>query len=109
MTKPLSGYNRFLQAKIQEGMSMTDAFAEFEKITLRSQQSGLMSSRSLLQMKRNAFIINTSRGPIIDQGALLDGLKEVFISSTWTLAYRELRALAGLKAEALPEPAAKKK
>jgi hypothetical protein len=38
---------------------------------------------------------------------LLGGLKEVFISSTWTLTYRELRALSGLKAEALPEPAAK--
>lgn len=38
---------------------------------------------------------------------LLDGLKEVFISSTWTLTYREFRALSGLKAEALPEPAAK--
>ncbi len=38
---------------------------------------------------------------------LLGGLKEVFVSSTWTLTYRELRALSGLKAEALPEPAAK--
>jgi hypothetical protein len=38
---------------------------------------------------------------------LLGGLKEVFVSSTWTLTYRELRALASLKAEALPEPAAK--
>ena len=38
---------------------------------------------------------------------LLGGLKEVFVSSTWTLTYRELRALAGLTAEALPEPAAK--
>ncbi len=34
----------------------------------------------------------------------LDGLKMVFISSTWTLTYREVRTLAGLKAEALPEP-----
>jgi hypothetical protein len=35
---------------------------------------------------------------------LLEGLKEIFVSSTWTLTYRELRALAGLEAEALPEP-----
>jgi hypothetical protein len=34
----------------------------------------------------------------------LNGLKEVFESSTWTLTYRELRALTGLKAEAVPEP-----
>jgi hypothetical protein len=39
----------------------------------------------------------------------LDGLKMVFTSSTWTLTFREIRALAGLKAEALPEPKAKKK
>lgn len=37
----------------------------------------------------------------------LGGLKEVFVSSTWTLTYRELRALEVIKAEALPEPAAK--
>jgi len=40
---------------------------------------------------------------------LLDGLKTVFTSSTWTLTFREIRALAALKAEALPEPKAKKK
>jgi hypothetical protein len=34
----------------------------------------------------------------------LSGLKEVFESSTWTLTYRELKALTGLKAEAVPEP-----
>ena len=37
---------------------------------------------------------------------LLDGLKMVFVSSTWTLTYRELRAIAGLEPEALPEPEA---
>ncbi|MGD8456094.1 MAG: hypothetical protein PVF83_06900 [Anaerolineales bacterium] len=36
--------------------------------------------------------------------AILAGLKEVFTSSTWTLTYRELLALSGMKAEALPEP-----
>jgi hypothetical protein len=34
----------------------------------------------------------------------LGGLKEVFTSSTWTLTYRELRALSSMKAEAVPEP-----
>jgi len=32
----------------------------------------------------------------------LDGLKEVFASSTWTLTYREISALSGMKAEAVP-------
>jgi hypothetical protein len=35
-------------------------------------------------------------------GLFLNGLKEVFKSSTWTLTYRELRALESLEAE--PEP-----
>lgn len=33
----------------------------------------------------------------------MNGLKEVFESSTWTLTYRELRASKSLKAEAIPE------
>ena len=37
---------------------------------------------------------------------LLEGLKEIFVSSTWTLTYRELQAMAGLEGEALPEPIA---
>ena len=35
-------------------------------------------------------------------GLFLGGLAEVFKSSTWTLTYRELRALEGLETE--PEP-----
>ncbi|MGD8815314.1 MAG: hypothetical protein PVI78_12650 [Anaerolineales bacterium] len=34
----------------------------------------------------------------------MNGLKEVFTSSTWTLTYRELRSKAGLTLETLPEP-----
>jgi hypothetical protein len=34
----------------------------------------------------------------------LDGLKMVFTSSTWTLTFRELRILAGLEPNDLPEP-----
>jgi hypothetical protein len=34
----------------------------------------------------------------------LNGLKTVFVSSTWTLTYRELRAISGLEAKELPEP-----
>jgi hypothetical protein len=34
---------------------------------------------------------------------VMDGLREVFASSTWTLTYRELRALSGMKVEAVPE------
>lgn len=34
---------------------------------------------------------------------LLDGMREVFASSTWTLTYRELKALSSMEAEAVPE------
>jgi hypothetical protein len=33
----------------------------------------------------------------------LDGLRDTFISTNWTLTYRELRALKGLEPEVLPE------
>ena len=34
----------------------------------------------------------------------LNGLKEVYMSSTWTLTYRELKAMAQLEPVSLPEP-----
>ena len=34
----------------------------------------------------------------------MNGLRMVFVSSTWTLTYRELRALNGLEAKELPKP-----
>ena len=41
---------------------------------LTAETHGLVSAARLAQMKRTAFIVNTARGPIIDQPALVDAL-----------------------------------
>jgi len=47
---------------------------------LSEQTRGLIGSRELSQMKRNAFIINTARGPIIDERALIEALRSKTIA-----------------------------
>lgn len=41
---------------------------------------------------------------IVIPSAFLESFKMVYLSGTWTLTYRELRALGQLEADALPEP-----
>jgi phosphoglycerate dehydrogenase-like enzyme len=45
-------------------------------VVLSQRTRGLIGARELGLMKRNAFLINTSRGPIIDETALIAALRE---------------------------------
>ena len=45
-------------------------------LVLSSRSRGLVSAENLALMKNSAFLINTSRGPIVDEKALLKSLKE---------------------------------
>ncbi len=82
----LRGFDPFLDADQMAGhgvekVDTLDALlpqADFVTIhlPLTDATRDLIGKRELNMMKRNAFIINTSRGPIIDQGALLDSLKK---------------------------------
>ena len=42
---------------------------------LSDRTRGLLGARELAVMKPTAYLINTSRGPIVDEGALLDVLR----------------------------------
>src|SRR5277367_483663 len=61
-------------------VSKDDLFSQSDFITihivLSPRSRGLVSAKELGLMKASAFIINTSRGPIIDEAALLAALRE---------------------------------
>jgi glyoxylate reductase len=57
----------------------------------------LIDSRAILRMKRSAFLVNTSRGPVIDEGALAWALGEGLIAGAALDVYEdEPRVHAGL-------------
>jgi D-3-phosphoglycerate dehydrogenase len=45
-------------------------------LVLSDRTRGLVSQRELSLMKPTAFLINTSRGPIVDEAALITALRE---------------------------------
>jgi phosphoglycerate dehydrogenase-like enzyme len=49
-------------------------------LVLSDRTRGLVGARELGLMKRTARLINTSRGPIVDEGALIDVLKRRMIA-----------------------------
>jgi len=55
-------------------------FAEADVVTLHlilsDRSRGIVGAEDLARMKRSAFIVNTSRGPLIDQDALIAALRE---------------------------------
>jgi phosphoglycerate dehydrogenase-like enzyme len=61
-------------------VSKDDLFRQSDFVTihvvLSARSRGLVGAKEFGLMKPSAFIINTSRGPIIDEGALLTALRE---------------------------------
>ena len=58
----------------------------------------LIGSRELARMKSTAFLINTSRGPVVDEAALLDALRAGTIAGAGLDVYeREPVILSGLE------------
>ncbi|SDQ18520.1 C-terminal binding protein [Virgibacillus salinus] len=47
---------------------------------LNKQTKGMVGKEQFKQMKEQAFLINTSRGPVVDEQALVDALRENVIS-----------------------------
>jgi phosphoglycerate dehydrogenase-like enzyme len=81
----LIAYDPFLtQAQVDpigvELVSLDTVMAESDFVTvnafLNEQTTGLIGERQLRLMKRNAYFINTARGPIVDQAALIRLLQD---------------------------------
>jgi phosphoglycerate dehydrogenase-like enzyme len=61
-----------------EAVTREDLFARADVVTIHLKLSdrtrGLIGAGDLARMKRSAYLVNTSRGPIVDEAALLDAL-----------------------------------
>ena len=62
-----------------DSVSKDDLFAKADIITihvvLSDRSRGLVGARELRLMKKTAYLVNTSRGPIVDEAALIAALK----------------------------------
>ncbi len=67
-------------AEIQMVRSLDDLLREADFVSvhvpLTPETRGLLSTRQFAQMKRTAYLVNTSRGPVVDEDALVAALKE---------------------------------
>ena len=80
-----------------EHRSLHDLLGEADVVTihlpLTPATHHLISARELAWMKPTAFIINTARGPIVDEGALVNGLKIGIIAGAGLDVYEQEPAL----------------
>ena len=80
-----------------EHRSLRDLFGEADVVTihvpLTSATHHLIGARELAWMRSTAFLINTARGPIVDEGALVDALKTGTIAGAGLDVYEQEPAL----------------
>jgi phosphoglycerate dehydrogenase-like enzyme len=58
-------------------------------LVLGERSRGLIGARELAQMKRTAYLVNTSRGPIVDEAALVAALRQGTIAGAGLDVYDE--------------------
>jgi D-3-phosphoglycerate dehydrogenase / 2-oxoglutarate reductase len=58
-------------------------------VPLTDETRGLIGAREFGQMKRGVFVINTSRGPVLDEGALLDALEAGIVAGAGLDVFHE--------------------
>ncbi len=69
---------------IDSNATLDELLAEADIVTLHcpltSQTKGMISAAELAKMKKGAFLINTARGPVVDNAALADALNREIIA-----------------------------
>jgi glyoxylate reductase len=67
-----------------EFLSKDDVLAQSDflslHVPLRAETRGLMGPAEFAKMKRSAFLINTTRGPVVQEAALVDALEKGVIA-----------------------------
>ena len=80
-----------------EHRSLQDLLGEADVVTihvpLTPATHHLIGARELAWMRPTAFVINTARGPIVDEGALVDALKTGIIAGAGLDVYEQEPAL----------------
>ncbi len=70
---------------VADSMPLDDLLAQSDYVSLHcpltDETRGLIDARRLSLMKRNAILINTSRGPVVDEQALVAALKDGTIAA----------------------------
>ena len=64
---------------LDELLSQADVVSVHTPLTARTQ--GIINARALKLMKPSAILVNTSRGPVIDEAALIEALREKQIAA----------------------------
>ena len=59
---------------LEEGLRMADVVSLHTPLTAETRR--LIDGRALGLMKKTAILVNTARGPIVDEGALVEALRE---------------------------------
>ena len=63
-------------ARVDKAALMAEADVLTLHVVLSERSRGIVGADDIARMKRGACIVNTSRGPLIDQGALIAALRE---------------------------------
>jgi len=90
------GVSTWIHRPLEEVLTQADFISLH--VPLSDTTRHLMGSRELAMMKSTAFLINTSRGPVIDEAALLAALQQGTIAGAGLDVYeREPVILSGLE------------
>jgi phosphoglycerate dehydrogenase-like enzyme len=85
----------------KEGL-FTDADVLTVHTVLSGRTQGLIGAQELSWMKPTAYLVNTSRGPIVDEAALADALKRRQIAGAGIDVYTDIPQIASWFAEIIP-------
>jgi glyoxylate reductase len=79
-------------------VSLDELLRESDFVTLHvlltEDTRGLIGKKQLAMMKPSAYLINTSRGPVVDEKALIDALKKGAIAGAGLDVYEQEPKLA---------------